>query len=143
MYNPIEQMKIFVQKTLPEVFDDSLSYYEAVARLMAKVNETIKGTNDLNDDLKMNVKELKADIAKKEYSDDITVKRKLSPLGDFSGTLLGRTIIAVFSDISNALSLCQTLIQMVNDRESIGTIYDGGNFVDTDPPTFSIEGGVF
>jgi len=91
-----------------------------------------------------NINNKYADLnTRKENSDDITNKRKLSSIGDFTGTLSSHTQASLFSDINNALSLCQTIIDMVNDRESIGTIYDGGNYVDTIPPTITIEGGLY
>ncbi len=37
----------FVQRVLPLVYDDSMSYYEALAKLKAKVNEIIDFCNDL------------------------------------------------------------------------------------------------
>lgn len=133
MLNPIKMLEIFVQKTLPEVFDDSLSYYEAVAKLKAKINEIAALYNGAIEEL-----------FKKEDSIFLSVSRKLSKNGDFSGTLLGRTIFSVFADINNSLSLVTTLISMVNGRESIGMIYDGGAFNDLIvPPIIIIEGGIF
>lgn len=82
-------------------------------------------------------------LPKLEYSENITNERKLSPVGDFTGTIRGRTTLQVLSDISDSLSLSHTLINLVNDRESIGTIYDGGYFLETEPPIISIEGGLF
>lgn len=40
------------QKTLPAVFDDSLTYYEAVAKLQAKINECVEAINSFEDDYK-------------------------------------------------------------------------------------------
>lgn len=42
----IDPVVYYVQKTLPAVFDDSLSYYEAVAKLCAKINEIIEFINN-------------------------------------------------------------------------------------------------
>lgn len=38
----VKPIEFYLQKTLPAVFDDSLSYYEAVAKLMSKINEIIE-----------------------------------------------------------------------------------------------------
>ena len=111
---------------------EELSSIELVGRTTQKINELIDHYNEYDDV-----------ISKKENSSNITINRKLSPTGDFSGTLAGRTIVQVLSDIKDALSLSLTIIAMVNDRESIGTIYDGGYFLDTIPPTYTIEGGLF
>ena len=38
-----------VQKVLPAVYDDSLSYYELLAKIQAKVNEMVGDLNHLNE----------------------------------------------------------------------------------------------
>lgn len=38
-----------VQKVLPAVYDDSLSYYELLAKIQAKLNEVIRSENNLNE----------------------------------------------------------------------------------------------
>lgn len=38
-----------VQKVLPAVYDDSLSYYELLAKIQAKLNEVIISENNLNE----------------------------------------------------------------------------------------------
>ena len=38
-----------VQKVLPAVYDDSLSYYELLAKIQAKMNEVIVSENNLNE----------------------------------------------------------------------------------------------
>lgn len=45
MLMPIE---FYLQKAMPTVFDDSLSYYEAIGKLMAKCNEIIEEINGLS-----------------------------------------------------------------------------------------------
>lgn len=51
-YVPILMQKLLiynVQKVLPAVYDDSLSYYELLAKIQAKLNETIADINNLNE----------------------------------------------------------------------------------------------
>jgi hypothetical protein len=129
---PISMINFIMQHGLPEVFDDSLSYYEAVTKLMAKINSVAAEFNNMI-----------TEVNKKEYSTDITTRRKLSPTGNFTGTINGKTILSIFADINDSLSLSQTIIDMINARESIGSIYDGGSFIETVPPTITIEGGLF
>ena len=38
----IKEIRYWVQKVLPLVYDDSLSYYELLAKIVDKLNETIK-----------------------------------------------------------------------------------------------------
>ena len=42
----MDKLKIFSQKVLPLVYDQSLSYYEVLAKVVAKVNEIIKYVTD-------------------------------------------------------------------------------------------------
>lgn len=43
---------IYCQKVLPAVYDDSLSYYEAVCKLVCKINEVIERLDDDADAIK-------------------------------------------------------------------------------------------
>lgn len=42
----IDNLRVYVQKVLPLVYDDSLSYYEVLAKVVAKVNELIDYTEN-------------------------------------------------------------------------------------------------
>lgn len=51
-YAPILMQRLLVynvQKVLPAVYDDSLSYYELLAKIQQKLNETITNINNLNE----------------------------------------------------------------------------------------------
>ena len=47
----IAKIRLLCHHVLPAVYDESLSYMEALAKLTFKVNETINATNDLNDNV--------------------------------------------------------------------------------------------
>lgn len=111
---------------------EELSVLELSAKVAQKLNEALDVIN-----------EGIVSIEGKEDSDNITNNRKLSPNGNFTGMLNGKSIFSVLADINDSLSLAKTIIDMVNNRESIGTIFDGGFFIDTEPSTFTIEGGLF
>lgn len=49
VYNVIQPMKFCCQKILPLVYDDSLSYYETLCKISAKLNEVIDAINELNE----------------------------------------------------------------------------------------------
>ena len=42
----ISKLPVYVQKVLPLVYDDSLSYYEVLAKVVAKMNELIDYTEN-------------------------------------------------------------------------------------------------
>lgn len=47
----ISRVRIMCHKVLPAVYDESLSYMEALSKLAYKLNETIEATNQLNDNV--------------------------------------------------------------------------------------------
>ena len=49
MWTNIDPMIACCQKILPLVYDDSLSYYEVVCKVVAKLNEVVEATNDIPD----------------------------------------------------------------------------------------------
>ena len=49
--NKISSLKFWCQKVLPLVYDDSLSYYEVLAKIGEKLNEVINNTNEQNEKL--------------------------------------------------------------------------------------------
>ena len=52
MINPVEKFhKFYCQKVLPLVYDDSLSYYEAVDKMREKVNEVIDALEGISEDI--------------------------------------------------------------------------------------------
>lgn len=127
------------ERYLPSAFDNELTIVEKMNKTIEFMNQIGISFNNVVDFMN----QYDSELLSKEDKTNLTNKRKLSPNGDFSGTLLGESIFNVFSDIENSLSLSETLIEMVNNRESIGTIYDGGDFVNTEPPTITIDGGTF
>ena len=53
-YNPLEPLnfRYYCQKVLPAVYDDSLSYYELLCKIVSKVNEIINTDNLQNEGIK-------------------------------------------------------------------------------------------
>ena len=78
--------------------------------------------------------------------DDLYIELKklgLDEGGNFTGELDGKPVSCVLESIADALTLCKRLIDLINHRESIGDVYDGGAFTDTDPAANTIDGGTF
>jgi hypothetical protein len=48
MNEMIQRMEFWCQKVLPLVYDDSLSYYELLCKVVDYLNKVIDNTNDLN-----------------------------------------------------------------------------------------------
>lgn len=62
----IGQFRFWCQKVLPAVYDDSLSYYELLCKIVHKLNEMIEVDNIQSEAIKIIIKELNS--LKKEYN---------------------------------------------------------------------------
>lgn len=56
--NNLKSFRMWCQKVLPLVYDDSLSYYEVLCKVVTYLNNVIEGTNGVIDD----VEELRNDL---------------------------------------------------------------------------------
>lgn len=56
--NTLETFKVWCHKVLPLVYDDSLSYYETLCKVVTYLNKVIEGTNGVIED----IEELKTDL---------------------------------------------------------------------------------
>lgn len=67
----LEPIKFFCNFALPAVYDDSLSYYEALTKIAAKLNDTINALNTLTASVTgdANTQELKANVNSIGYED--------------------------------------------------------------------------
>lgn len=65
-----------------------------------------------------------------EKSETITRERKLSPKGDFSGTILGRAANLVLAGIDNNSDKIAYLVSQFSDGQT-GLVIDGGFFEDS------------
>lgn len=50
-YNPTGSFKFWAQKVIPLVYDDSLSYYEVLCKLVNYLNDVIQNVDNLNDSI--------------------------------------------------------------------------------------------
>lgn len=64
-FNPVTKLGYWCQKVLPLVYDDSLSYYELLCKVTAKLNELIENNNQLPDYIRQLIIEyLNGDVIK-------------------------------------------------------------------------------
>ena len=79
MMNVVEPVKRFYcQKVLPLVYDDSLSYYEAICKLIGKMNEIIESiNNNLQRAIDMYFNHVMVDAIYDEETETITLKKEL------------------------------------------------------------------
>ena len=50
-YSGIGKLRFWCQKVLPTIYDDSLSYYELLNKIVVFLNETIEDVGDVEDNL--------------------------------------------------------------------------------------------
>ena len=50
-YNPTGSFKFWCQKVLPTVYDDSLSYYEVLCKVVNYLNDVIQNVDNMNEDI--------------------------------------------------------------------------------------------
>ena len=67
----LEPIKFFCNSALPAVYDDSLSYYEALTKIAANLSDTINALNTLTTSVTgdANTQELKANVNSIGYED--------------------------------------------------------------------------
>ena len=107
----IEKMKLKVHKVLPLVYDDSLSYYEVLEKVVAIMNEAIDEVNGLDE----RVSDLETETSR--LSDDVAELERLS-------TQHGISIYNMEDSIDSLESETGRLSDDVAELERISTNHD-------------------
>lgn len=120
MVNPL---KIWVQKVMPAVFDDSISLYESLGKCVDKINELVKSTNNWQEIIDGFIAWATGTFETKK---SLTENRLLSPTGNFTGTIFGLPgyVMGVNKDKIFYLT------QQFQDGQT-GLVIDGGFFTDS------------
>lgn len=92
----IRPLKYWVQKVLPLVYDDSLSYYELLDKVIYKLNEVIRNNDELVESV--NAYEIKVDELDKELRELIDGKQYEHLIEEY----IGDTIKHVYFGLTNA-----------------------------------------
>ena len=108
--------RIFIPKIVPLVYDDTLSYYEFLCKVLNKMNEAIDALNALGlrvDDLEAAVAELQAIVS--QFDERITQNER--DISSLQGSV---------SDINDAIGNINTAIEGINGQiaalnEAVGT----------------------
>lgn len=124
-------------KVLPLVYDDSLSYYELLCKVVKKLNETIENTNQLNENVQelLNAfNQLQSYVA--NYFDNLDVQEEINnklddmvASGDFD-RIISRYITYNITRVFNTTTELQDHTEFVEGQyvQSLGfsTVGDGG-----------------
>ena len=116
------------------IFGGEFSIYELILKLIEKLNEVIDYVNT-------KFIEFQAQLNLKEYSQIITTSRKLSPNGDFTGTIQGKSSMTIITELDANTDQIDYLIDQFSDGQT-GFVIDGGFFEETGIAK-NYNGGVF
>ena len=110
MFNPIHKFdnRIFIPKIVPLVYDDTLSYYEFLCKVLNKMNEAIETLNELGiqvDELAQAVEELQTIVS--QFDDRISQNER--DISSLQGSV---------SDINTAIGNINTAINGINGQIS-------------------------
>lgn len=107
-----------------------LSSIKLIAKVIETVNNLIEHFNSFQ-----------GNIDRKEDSINITNNRKLSPTGDFSGSLLGKQVFNVLANIDSNEDKIKYIANQFSDGYT-GLVIEGGFFEDS-PIQRNYDGGIF
>lgn len=145
----LDQIKMYVNEEIKDVLNSVTDGSSGGDNVSMTPIVAIGAQNTVQSVIEMLIVFLQSSYYDKTGSDDrfetitnLNSMRRLSAMGDFTGTLSGTAIDSIKTDIAQSLTLSQEIINLINNRESIGTIYDGGNFTDTDTELI-LDGGDF
>lgn len=125
MYTELKSFKFWCQKVLPLVYDESLSYYEVLCKLVEYINTIIQNQEYFNEQLKeygLSIEQLKADVN--------LIKEELEKVknGDYVSLYLDSIINWIDKNL-------QELVARIVKYVSFGLTKDG-YFVAYIPPTW-------
>lgn len=99
--------------------NDELTSLELGGLLAKRINQILDFIREWNSGLEL-----------RELSSDITNKRKLSPNGDFTGTLHGKSSLSLFMQLDDHEDKVNYLTSQFADGQT-GLVVDGGFFEET------------
>lgn len=116
---------------------NSLSVYEKLCYIKAFYDEVKTELDNFTSELD----NITSEIDAKEYSADITNNRKLSPSGDFNGTICGTDACTIEGQIQDNTLTIGDVSQQLEDKVSLEYIIDCGRYPFDTETDREIDGG--
>lgn len=107
MSTQLPNFKYWVQRTLPQVYDDSLSHIELLGKVTHHLNEVIDSQNKTND----NVTYLLGWFDNLDVQDEVNAKLDVYAV---DGTLDNIINVKIFNDLNTKIAEHQTTIDLFN-----------------------------
>ena len=120
------------------IYENSNSIYELLLKVLEKQDEIIDEVNLQEQEIIDNYNILND---AKENKIDITNNRKLSPTGNFTGTIQGVNSLTLVTQVDNNEDQIEYLTSQFNDGQT-GLVVNGG-FFDDAIIVNNYDGGVF
>lgn len=127
MFNKIPYFRFFCQKVLPAVYDDSLSYYELLCKLVAKLNEVIKSTNGVTDAFNELVEYVNHYLDSQNFQE--LVNNKLDEMAR-DGTLANLINVTIFGELNDKVE--QNTLDIGNLKDRMETAEGNINTINND-----------
>lgn len=121
--NNIRPFKFWCQKVLPLVYDDSLSYYELLCKVVNKLNEVITNENELNEAFQQLKEWVENYFSSHDFQE--AVNNKLDEMAK-DGTLASLINKVIFGELNQKVDTNANNISAIDDR-----INNINNFKDT------------
>lgn len=120
MFNPVRPFKFFCQKVLPVVYDDSLSYYELLCKVVDVLNKTIENENKLVD----GYEELAKFVS--DYFDNLDVQEEIDNKLD-EMVESGEFMRIIEPYLIKTVKFYTTIDELYQSEETVGSyvIYNG------------------
>lgn len=134
----IKPLHCYVQKVLPLVYDDSISYYEVLAKTTSKLNEVIHSINDLteniegmiDDKIQAALEDFKRELIAELQQQIDDINARIDGANERITALTGRVnddevlIVALRSDLDNLAATLTNALQNITRRlDQIETDY--------------------
>lgn len=113
MFNKIPYFRFWCQKVLPTVYDDSLSYYELLCKVVAKLNEVIDSTNGVTDAFNELVEYVNHYLDSQNFQE--LVNNKLDEMAQ-DGTLSNLINVTIFGELNDKVDKNTRDIDTLKDR---------------------------
>lgn len=113
MFNKIPYFRFWCQKVLPTVYDDSLSYYELLCKVVAKLNEVIDSTNGVTDAFNELVEYVNHYLDSQNFQE--LVNNKLDEMAQ-DGTLSNLINVTIFGELNDKVDKNTRDIDSLKDR---------------------------
>lgn len=134
-YNNVSKFKFWCYKILPLTYDDSLSYYEVLCKVYAKLNECIDVVNEITGDagLVTDVETLKTQVAAMQS----TLSTQLGLINDNADAIealkpLINANTSAIDELKKQQSSLETLVNELNDFVTNINIYIDGKINSVD-----------